>query len=274
MKLLDFLPLIRNINESVKTITSHRGREYPMVVNPSVSELLGFLRRYTQGYARITISPNDVFVWSAHDLVHADFQYALELNGYEESRFKDGVLSTKPDFQADPGMWSVPRKIGPLWYEFDGNPWGSIAENPRWIALKSGLERQPTTESIVMEMRRERIPLRGHNGQPFELTLYWNPTVEELASLIQKSPGKELRGIALNPRDVAFWDALQAEHYLVDRYLRGNPRYDEETAESVIIHQTDADHPYHQNKFIIGLGTDNPRVAQYLRDPRFVDLYR
>jgi hypothetical protein len=129
------------MNESLEQITIW-GKSYPYVRNPTVQELIGFLHRYTHGEARITITPGEVFVWSAHNAIHGDMRGFLQEQGEDLNRFVDGVLSQTDQFAADAQTWSVPRRLGPLWYELDmSSDTHVLPGNPVWQALRAGLER-------------------------------------------------------------------------------------------------------------------------------------
>lgn len=151
MRLSRFLSVLRE--STLETITSSYGKEVQFLIDPTTQALIGFMRRHAKGQARIVVTASNVYVWSAFDLTHTDGKYALELSGWwdEGQAWADGVLSTGPDFTADPGMWSLPRRLGPLWYEFDaGARLGFTTNNQVWQALRAGLERlgpAPLTEA-------------------------------------------------------------------------------------------------------------------------------
>ncbi len=216
------------VSESLEQVTIYK-QQRSFLLDPTAQEVIGFMRRYAKGCARIVITPQHVLVWSAFEIVHEDMRLALSMqSGMQFDHHLDGVLSLTPEFQADPGMWSVPRRLGAVWYEFDPTQSRAfIAQNPVWMALQAGLERmqpdpvQPQPDPVRSPAKNRNAEIDdilkqlGESVEPLKVRggtvpMLVNPSYQQLLGLVRKS--KVVRALEGPPEGTVAWDGNLVDH--------------------------------------------------------------
>lgn len=211
------------------TFKNDRGDDVEVLENPSRAEFMRLLASSRGGLARAWIWKNRLLVWDAYLSTHdVDFDLDPDLRNFDQGGYvhslmlaRDGVIINHPQYfgeTPDAALeWCrIHLQNHPMLERIYGQ--GRVnfriddMDGPEFDGVRSGddqldILRRRLGESV------ERIFLLGQN-----VTVYRNPSEQQLLGLVSRSYDGEVRGL-LDGRECVFWDGFQAVHYTMAKRL-------------------------------------------------------